>query len=114
MAITTINMMFAGYNKNVAKIKEIDPAMRIMGGRDANGNSVLLIPVDYLTWNERIAGAIGALDTASGGSKGEIWALGTVSDHAQAKLKEMGWEVKTKVAGKIGINELGLLKKKDK
>jgi hypothetical protein len=114
MAIATINMMFAGYNKNVAKIKEIDSAMRIMGGRDANGNKVLLIPVDYLTWNDKIAGAIGDLDKASGVSKGEIWLLGAASELAQAKLKEMGWEVKTKVAGKIGINELGLLKKKDK
>jgi hypothetical protein len=114
MAIATIAMMQAGYNKNVAKIKELDSAMRIMGGKDANGTKVLLVPVDYLTWNERIAGAVGAMDKAGGGSKGEIWLLGTASELAQSKLKEHGWEVKTKVAGKIGINEMGLLKKKDK
>ncbi len=112
MAITTIAMMQAGYNKNVAKIKKLDSTMRIMGGQDTNGTKVLLVPVDYLTWNDKIAGAIGHLDKAAGGSKGEIWLLGTASELAQTKLKEKGWEVKTKVAGKIGINELGLLKKK--
>ena len=111
MAITTIAMMQAGYNNNVAKIKELYSAMRIMGGRDANGNKVLLVPVDHLTWNDRIAGAIKDLDKAADAGKGEIWLLGTASKLAQAKLKEQGWEVKTKVAGKVGINELGLLKK---
>lgn len=112
MAITTIAMMQAGYNGNVAKIKEIDSAMRIMGTQDANGKKVLLVPVDYLTWNDKIAGAIGDLDKAAGDSRGEIWLLGTASERAQAKLKEHGWDVKTKVAGKIGINKMGLLKKK--
>ena len=58
-----------------------------------------------------IAGAIRDLDKSAGDSKGEIWLLGTASKLAQSKLKEQGWVVKTEVAGKIGINELGLLKK---
>jgi len=73
---------------------------------------VLLVPADYLTWNDKISGAIGDLDKAASGNKGEIWLLGTASELAQSKLKEHGWAVKTKVADKIGINELGLLKKK--
>jgi hypothetical protein len=112
MAITTIAMMQAGYNNNVAKIKGLDSAMRIMGGRDANGNQILLIPVDYLTWNNRLAGVLEALNKESGSSKGQIWLLGTASELAQVKLKERGWQVHTKIAGKIGINEIGLLKKK--
>ena len=111
MDITTITMMQAGYNKNVAKIKDLYSAMRIMGVRDANGHTVLLVPVDYLTWNEMLAGALEASDTDPGSSKKEIWLLGTASDLAQAKLKEKGWQVQTKVAGKIGINATGLLKK---
>lgn len=111
MAITTITMMQAGYNNNVATIKELDSAMRIMGAQDANGKKVLLVPVDYLTWNDMIAGAIGDLGKPARESKGEIWLLGTASELAQSKLKEQGWKVKTHVAEKIGINELGLLKK---
>ncbi len=112
MGITTIAMMQAGYNKNVARIKTIYPAMRILGAQDANGNKVLLVPVDYLTWNDRIAGAIQTLGCNAGDCIGEIWLLGSASEMAQAKLKELGWDVKTKVADKIGINEMGLLTKK--
>ena len=111
MDITTITMMQAGYNKNVAKIKDLYSAMRIMGVRDASGRTVLLVPVDYLTWNEMLAGALEASDKNPGSSKKEIWLLGTASDLAQTKLKEKGWQIQTRVAGKIGINETGLLKK---
>ncbi len=86
--------------------------MRIMGVQDANGKKVLLIPVDYLTWNDKVAGAIGDLDKAADDNKNEIWLLGSASELAQAKLKERGWEIKTNVADKIGINEIGLLKNK--
>ncbi len=111
MAITTIVMMQAGYNNNVAKIKELVPVMRIMGGRDADGNQVLLVPVDHMTWNKRVAGALEQLSGESSTSKGQVWILGTVSEMAQAKLKEKGWQVRTKVANKIGINAMGLPKK---
>ena len=113
MAITTISMMQAGYNNNVAKIVALHSAMRIMGVRDADGRTLLLVPVDYLTWNEMLAGALEASGQDSGSSKKEIWLLGTASDLAQAKLKERGWQVQTRVAGKIGIDATGLLKKED-
>lgn len=85
--------------------------MRIMGGKDANGNKLLLAPVDYLTWNERLAGALSDIDHAAGEAKGQIWLLGTASETAQRKLKERGWTIETQVGNKIGVNELGLLKK---
>ena len=101
----------AGYNKNVAKIKDLYSAMRIMGVRDASGRTILLVPVDYLTWNEMLDGALEASDRDPENGKKEIWLLGTASDLAKAKLKKKGWQVQTKVASKIGINETGLLKK---
>ena len=84
-------------------------AVRLLN--DASGRTVLLVPVDYLTWNEMLAGALEASDKDPGSSKKEIWLLGTASDLAQTKLKEKGWQIQTRVAGKIGINETGLLKK---
>ncbi len=102
----------AGYNNNVAKVVALHSAMRIMGVRDANGRTLLLVPVDYPTWNEMLAGALEASGQDSGSSKKEIWLLGTASDLAQAKLKERGWQIQTRVAGKIGIDVKGLLKKK--
>jgi hypothetical protein len=111
MAFTTIAMMQAGYNKNVARIKSIEPVMRIIGATDANGNRILLIPADHMTWNDRLAGAISAMGKQASNGTGQIWLLGTASELAQTKLKEKGWQVRTKVAGKIGINDVGLLKK---
>ena len=58
MAVTTLTMIYAGYNNHVAKIKQLYPVQRIMGTRDADGAMVLLVPVDYLTWNEKLAGVL--------------------------------------------------------
>jgi len=113
MAITTLTIMYAGYNNHVAKIKQLYPVQRIMGARDAEGSMVLLVPVDYLTWNEKLAGALDSMSKASatrGKGKNQIWLLGSASDMARAKLQEKGWNVQTQVAEKIGINKTGSLK----
>lgn len=109
VVVTSITMMQAGYNNNVAKIKELTPAMRIWGAVDSAGTRILLVPVDYLTWNDMIAGAVGDLHPTADKSKREIWLLGSASPLAQARLKDLGWTVKIKVAEKIGISEIGLL-----
>ncbi len=113
MAVTTLTMMYAGYSKHVAKIKQLYPVQRIMGARDHKGNMVLVVPIDYLTWNEKLAGALDVMSKASankGKDKNQIWLLGSASDTAQAKLREKGWNVKTRVAEKLGINNTGILK----
>ncbi len=74
---------------------------------------VLLVPVDYLTWNEKLAGAVDAMSKAlanRGKGKNQIWLLGSASDMAQAKLQQKGWNVKSRVAEKIGINNTGIRK----
>ncbi len=114
MAITTITMMYAGYNNNVAKIKNLYPVMRIMGGTDAKGNKILVVPVDYMTWNSRVAGALEEIGNVPGSGKAQIWLLGRASDLARERLKEMGWQVLTNVADTISVNEIGLLKETKK
>ena len=112
MAITTITMMYAGYHKQIAKLKQLYPVARIMGALDSEGNKLLLVPADYLTWSEKLAGALEAMSKASvdeGNGKNQLWVLGTVSDMARVKLREKGWHVFTRVAEQISINKTGAL-----
>jgi hypothetical protein len=109
LAITTMTMMYAGYNKHVAKIKQLFPVQGVLGGRDDKGTTVILAPIDYLTWNERLANAfkeMGKVDAKEGSPKKQIWLLGTASDLAQEKFKEKGWLIQTKVGDRIGVNEM--------
>jgi hypothetical protein len=102
-------MMYAGYNKHVAKIKQLFPVQGVLGGRDDKGTTVILAPIDYLTWNERLANAfkeMGKVDAKEGSPKKQIWLLGTASDLAQEKFKEKGWLIQTKVGDRIGVNEM--------
>ena len=83
-------MMFAGYNNHVAKIKLLFPIQGVLGGRDANGNTIILAPIDYLTWNERLSNAfkeIGKGNPKERSLEKQIWLLGTASELAQEKLK---------------------------
>jgi hypothetical protein len=111
-AITSHTMMYAGYNNHVAPIKQLYPVQRIMGGRDGEGRMLLLVPVDYLTWNEKLAGALATMSDVKANqekAKKEIWLLGSASDKARAKLQENGWKLQLRAAEQIGITNTGTL-----
>jgi hypothetical protein len=65
MAITTLIIMYAGYNNNVTKLKQLYPVKRILGARDAEGDLVLLLPVDHLTWNAKLDGVLASVTEES-------------------------------------------------
>ena len=48
----------------------------VLGGLDDKGTTVILAPIDYLTWNERLANAfkeMGKVDAKEGSPKKQIW-----------------------------------------
>ena len=111
-AITSHTMMYAGYNNHVAPIKQLYPVQRIMGAREGEGRMLLLVPVDYLTWNEKLAGALAAMSDVKANqeiAKKEIWLLGSASDKARTKLQENGWKLQLRAAEQIGITNTGTL-----
>ena len=101
--VTLMTAMFAAYSVKITPIERFYPVARFMYGLDENGKTVLQIPVDYITWNQRLANGIGSIQKR--GKKGsELWLLGTVSDRARIELKKAGWKVNTRVATKLGVD----------
>jgi hypothetical protein len=112
MAITTLIIMYAGYNNNVTKLKQLYPVKRILGARDAEGDLVLLLPVDHLTWNAKLDGVLASVTEESarlGNGKRHMYLLGTASDVALGQLKRRGWNVRTRVAETMGMTRAGTL-----
>jgi hypothetical protein len=112
MAITTLIIMHAGYNNNVTKLKQLYPVKRILGARDAEGDLVLLLPVDHLTWNAKLDGVLASVTEESarlGNGKRHMYLLGTASDVALDQLKRRGWNVRTRVAETMGMTRAGTL-----
>ncbi len=102
--VTLITAMFAAYSVKITPIERFYPVARFMYGLDENGKTVLQIPADYITWNQRLANGIGSIQKR--GKKGsELWVLGTVSERARIELKQAGWEINTRVATKLGVAE---------
>ncbi|HEA69993.1 MAG TPA: hypothetical protein ENI07_24760 [Desulfobacterales bacterium] len=102
--VTLITAMFAAYSVKITPIERFYPVARFMYGLDENGKTVLQIPADYITWNQRLANGIGSIQKR--GKKGsDLWLLGTVSERARIELKQAGWEINTRVATKLGVAE---------
>jgi hypothetical protein len=102
--ITESSVMTAGYHKNIAPLKHLSPMARLALAEKKDGTIVVVMPNDYIIWSERIADLAGSLVEKSKTSNGaglELWATGDFSAMAHSKLKEMGWNVQTKVRSKL-------------
>ena len=102
--ITESSVMTAGYHKNIAPLKHLSPMARLALAEKKDGTIVVVMPNDHIIWSERIADLAGSLVEKSKTSNGaglELWATGDFSAMAHSKLKEMGWNVQTKVRSKL-------------
>jgi hypothetical protein len=66
-----------------------------------DGVRVVLLPVDYMTWNERIATAAETVGSEAKGKGLELWVLGQVSSQAEAALQKSGWKIHTGAGAKL-------------
>lgn len=102
--ITESSVMTAGYHKNIAPLKHLSPMARLALAEKKDGTIVVVIPNDHIIWSERIADLAGSLVEKSKNSNSaglELWATGDFSTMAHFKLKEMGWNVQTRVGSKL-------------
>jgi hypothetical protein len=68
---------------------------RITMGIREDKSRVVLLPVDYLIWDQRVAEAATAVSPEGSGSNIELWVLGSLSKRATAELQKLGWKVYT-------------------
>lgn len=98
--VTRMTLMFAAYHKKTGSIRRFYPFSRFVYAELENGRTILMLPTDYITWNEEFAGAIDSLATGSAKKqldKAELWTLGAVSKRAREELSKRGWQIKTDV-----------------
>jgi len=90
--ITEITVMSAGYHKEIAPLKTFSPMARLTKGVREDGTIVVMLPTDFLIWDQRVAEtAAGVSSRAKAGL--ELWVLGIVSDLATAELQKLGWRI---------------------
>jgi hypothetical protein len=108
MLVTRISLMFAAYHNNITPVKRFYPFSRFASARLQDGRVILMLPTDYITWNEEFAGAIDALAREPDKqqlNKAELWTLGTVSKRAQDELSKRGWIIKTNVSKVLRMDQ---------
>ncbi len=102
--MTSIMVMFAGYDKKINSVAKFKTVARIFAAIDKKGKMIIILPADYVTWNQRLANGLGAVREKKN-SANEIWIVGTASPMAMEKIKAAGWHLEEKVAKKIGFKE---------
>ena len=101
--ITELVVMSAAYHKNIAPLKTFRRMAKLSSAVTRAGDTVVLLPVDYMIWNENNAGVMRYMDSraASEGNAGaQLWILGQVSGLMRSRLLSRGWHVHTQ-AGRL-------------
>jgi len=95
--ITEITTMTAGFHKNVEPLKTLAPFGRMLYATTRKGAAILLLPADYVSWNDKVAdAATWLLEPKANQAKPsamQMWILGTFSEKAKNGLQSLGWEL---------------------
>lgn len=102
--ITRISVMTAGYHKNVAPLKSITTMARLTQGIRKDGAGIVLLPMDYITWNEMLADTAEEISKAAKGNGTELWVLGSLSQQATAEFQSLDWKIHTNAGKKLILN----------
>ncbi len=100
--MTTIMAMFSGYNSKITHIARFKTVARVFGAIDKEGKMIIMLPADYVTWNQRLVKGIGQ-SKENTNNAAEIWLTGTASPMAEKNIKAAGWKLEQRVAEKIGF-----------
>lgn len=105
--VTRMTIMFAAYHKNIGAIKRFSTFSRFVSAEVENGQLLLMLPTDHLTWNREFVGAIESLAIRAGkqqSDKAQLWTLGSVSKRTREELSKRGWSVKSDVSKVLKID----------
>jgi hypothetical protein len=101
--ITELVVMSAAYHNNIAPLKTFRPMAKLSSAVTRAGDTVVLLPADYMIWNENNAGVMrymGSRAASEGNAGAQLWILGQVSGLMRSRLLSRGWHVHTQ-AGRL-------------
>ena len=99
--ITKIAVMSAGFHKEITPLKSFTPMARLTQGIREDKSRVVLLPVDFLVWDQRVAEAAMVVSTETKGSDIELWILGSLSKRATVEFQKLGWKVYTDAGSRL-------------
>ena len=94
-----------GYHEHVGAIDRLLALPRIPALYTKNRTLVVMLPVDYVFWTERVASVAHALTTHVPTrpriARRELWIAGNVSQRARQELESLGWTVYEQISAKL-------------
>ena len=97
--------MMRGYHEHVGAIDRLLALPRIPALYTKNRTLVVMLPVDYVFWTERVASVAHALTTHVPTrpriARRELWIAGNVSQRARQELESLGWTVYEQISAKL-------------
>ena len=95
-----IVLLLVWFNNTQTPLKEIVNHGDITSGLTIDNKVVTILPVDYLCWSEKVAGAAKFhnevfKDVPADGK--ELWVVGEISERATLEFTNLGWEVHEQV-----------------
>ncbi len=96
-----IVLLLVWFNNTQTPLKEIVNHGDITSGLTIDNKVVTILPVDYLCWSEKVAGAAKFhnevfKDVPADGK--ELWVVGEISERATLEFTNLGWEVHEQVS----------------
>jgi hypothetical protein len=97
----SLAQMMGNFHRNVEPLKAVFDTAGILNVERRDGGRVILAPIDYVFWTEKVATRIGELEQAlaAKGFSGEkeVWVTGKFDKVALEELNRSGWKVKQRV-----------------
>ncbi|MCP4009708.1 MAG: hypothetical protein GY726_09365 [Proteobacteria bacterium] len=100
--ITELAVMSAAHHKNIRPLKKFVPMAKLLSAVARTGEIVVLLPADYMIWNENNASVMNHMGSRNSGRNADkhLWILGQVSGKMRSQLLIRGWQVHTQ-AGRL-------------
>jgi hypothetical protein len=96
-----------GYDERVAPITRLERYNRLVVARDTNGKTIVLMPLDYVIWDQRAAAAAAgiakSLKLQPGGDRVQFWVTGTASPRFKQETQQLGIAVKESVGTQLPL-----------
>jgi len=94
-----IVLLLVWFNNMETPLKEIINHGDITSGLTIDNKIITIIPVDYVCWSEKVAGAARFHDQVFSNVEAqgrELWVVGEISERATLGFNNLGWEVHQK------------------
>jgi hypothetical protein len=92
-----IAQMMAGYHAKVGPAERIQMVEGVLHLKRKDGKLVLLSPVDYVFWTDKLEGKLNAFERGvqkmTGANGKELWISGRMDEGARAQFEKRGWKV---------------------